>query len=127
MNLHSIVSGAVGAVNPQITISLQSSTGSTTNADGSRTPAYAEPVSLTAQVQPLTNRDLRQIEGLNLQGTLMAIYINGNLDGVVRVLMKGGDLITLPDGSVWLISQVLEGFALTAGWTKAVMTLQDGS
>ena len=35
--------------------------------------------------------------------------------------------ITLPDGSVWLVALILEGWSRSAGWTKAAITLQDGS
>jgi len=79
-----------------------------------------------AQVQPLSTRDLRQIEGLNLQGTLKAVYINARLDGVVRPLLKGADLVTLADGTVWLVSTVTEPWTMTAGWVKAVIILQNG-
>lgn len=127
MDLHAIVSGAIGAVNLNIVVSLKASTGFAQDASYKQVPSYAAPVSVTAQVQPLSGKDLRQIEGLNLQGTLKAIYINGAIDGIVRVAAKGGDLVTLPDSSVWLVSQILEDFNLTAGWTKAVITLQDGS
>lgn len=82
---------------------------------------------LPAQVQALSSRDLRQIEGLNLQGTLRALYINGTLDGAVRPLLKGGDLVTLLDGTVWLVTVVPEPWNLTAGWTKAIITLQNDS
>ena len=82
---------------------------------------------LPAQVQALSGRDLRQAEGLNLQGDVRALYINGSLDGVVRPLLKGGDLVTLPDGTVWLVSTTSEPWNLSAGWTKAIITLQNGS
>ncbi len=44
---------------------------------------------LFAQIQPLSIPDLKQIEGLNIQGDKKAIYINGALDGVIRVTLKG--------------------------------------
>lgn len=85
-------------------------------------------LALLAQVQALSGRDLRQTEGMNLQGTLSAIYVNGPLDGVVRSALKGGDLIVFPDGRVWLVSVVLEPWNTTAGWTKVACVLQnDGS
>lgn len=127
MNLHAIVAPIISAVNPLIPVGVQISTGFTTNADFTKTPSYAPSVTVMAQVQPLSGRDLRQIEGLNLQGTLKAIYLNGEIDGVVRVQLKGGDLITLPDNSVWLVSQDLESWNMTAGWTKAIIVLQDGA
>lgn len=98
-----------------------------------REQTVAGPITMTtsvrilAQVQPLTNRDLIQLEGLNLGGDKKAIYITGDVEGVIRVRLKGGDLVDLPDGSVWLVNQTLESFDTTAGWTKFAITLQDGA
>lgn len=89
--------------------------------------SMATAVKILAQVQPLSNRDLQQIEGLNLGGDKRAVYIDGNVDGVIRVALKGGDLVDLPDGSVWLVNQSLESWHDTAGWTKFCITLQDGA
>ena len=128
MNLHSVVSGAISVVNPPVVVSIQRSTGSTQSptGDGTPVPTYDTPYSVPAQVQPITSRDLLQMNGLNQGGVKKAIYINGAVDGVVRPLLKGGDLVTFPDATVWLVVQVLEGFNLTAGWTKAVLVLQNG-
>jgi hypothetical protein len=89
--------------------------------------AMTTSTTLLAQVQPMTFRDIQQIEGLNLQGTRKAIYLNGAVDGLIRESNKGGDIITMPDGTVWLVALVLEGFNPTAGWTKCAATLQNGS
>jgi hypothetical protein len=123
MNLHSIVSGAVGAVNPQQQVSIQVSTGYTTNAAGKRIPTYAEPVTRPAQVQPMQYNDIVIADGLNIQGLRNAIYINGQVDGLVRTHNKGGDLITLADGSVWLVAVIVEDWP---DWTKAIITMQNG-
>lgn len=80
---------------------------------------------LLGQVQPLSGADLRQIEGLNLQGSMKAIYVNGRLAGGVRVELKGGDVVTLPDRTAWLVTKMLEPWNVTAGWTKALLTLQN--
>lgn len=125
MNLHGVVSGAIGAVNPFITGTVQVSTGYTTSDDGSQVPTYDTFDDVQMQVQALTYRDLLQVEGLNLNGTRRAIYMNGRADGVVRSLMKGGDLITIADGAnagVWLVAYVLEQWA---DWTKIAVTLQN--
>lgn len=88
--------------------------------------AEAMTTSLTvlAQVQPLTYRDIQQVDGLNLQGTRRAIYLNGFIDGLIRSSNKGGDLVTLPDGTVWLVAIVLEHW--DSGWCKVAATLQNG-
>jgi hypothetical protein len=106
---------------------LQASTGNATAADGSRTPTYAAPVQIQVQVQALQYNDIAQVNGLNIQGKRLAMYIQGNWDGVVRNDQKGGDLITLPDNTVWLCAMVLENWSLSAGWTKICATLQDGA
>jgi hypothetical protein len=80
---------------------------------------------LDAQVQPLSSRDLEQLEGLNLNGEKMAVYVNGEINGAVRVKLKGGDLLDFPDGSQWLVIQSLEGWYRTAGWSKSAIVLQN--
>ena len=127
MNLNSIVSGAINTINPDILLSIQVSAGTTVNAQYQQVPSYASPVTVPGQVQPLTWRDIQQLDGLNLQGVRKRIYINGVVDGLVRATNKGGDLITISSGpfaGVWLVALVLEAWGT---WTAAACTLQDGS
>lgn len=124
MNLHGIVSGAIGAVNPFVLGTVQVSIGYTVGSDYVQVPAYQTFAGVSMQVQALTYRDLVQTSGLNLNGTRRAIYMNGRADGVVRSLMKGGDLVTLTDGpnaGVWLVDQVIEQWS---DWVKVAVTLQ---
>jgi hypothetical protein len=127
MNLHAIVVGAISAINPIMTVSIQRSTGYTTGPDGDRIPTYAAPVSAQAQIQSLQYNDMVQIDGLNIQGERRAIYLNGNWEGLVRSDQKGGDLVTLPDGTVWLVALVLENWADRDGWVKICVTRQNGA
>ncbi|MEK7888228.1 hypothetical protein AAB992_14005 [Burkholderia contaminans] len=124
MNLHGITAPCVAAVNPWVTVSLQASSGYSTAPDGTRTPAYANPVAMAAQLQSLTSKDLVQLEGLNVQGEQRALYLYGNWQGVLRPEVKGGDLVTLPDGSPWLVTHVLENWSLTCNWCKVCVTRQ---
>lgn len=128
MNLNAIAGPVVAAVNPPTPATVRFSGGSTTNADGTQSPKYLTPATpVSAQVQPLSFRDIQQIEHLNLQGMRVAIYLNGELDGLVRVNKKGGDLITIASGvhrGVYLVAQVLEQWE---GWVKVAATLQNGS
>lgn len=119
MNLHSIVSGAVGMVNPLIPIGIKRSTGYTTDANYKQVPEY-ESISATGQVQALTGRDLRQLEGLNIQGVNEAVYLNGNFEGVFRVLGKGGDLLVF-NGYTYLVMAVLERWP---DWCKLAVVMQ---
>ena len=113
MNLHALVSPAIGIVNPSVPAILKVSTGSTVGYGGVRVPTYAADANILAQVQALSNPDLRQIEGLNLQGNNCAIYCSGDIEGIVRSTNKGGDLIVIASGvnaGVWLIVKVLESW-----------------
>lgn len=126
MNLHGLVTGAIGTVNPFVLATWQQSTGYTVNANFQQVPTYTSST-IAVQVQALTNKDLRQIDGLNLNGTVRAIYANGSIQGTVRPNIQGGDLITLSDGpnvGTWLVNQVLETWP---DWCKVVATLQNGS
>lgn len=193
MNLNAVVRGQIGAVNPDLLATVQVSTGYTTAADGTQTPAYATPVAFTAsitgqvmtvsavaagvlmvgqtiagvgvtagttiqkqlsgpaggagtyqvtntpdagseamsstlilqaQIQPLEYRDLMQIDGLNLQGTRRKIYFYGQIDAIVRPTKQGGDLVTTPDGNVWLVALVSEQWQ---NWCAVIATLQNGA
>lgn len=127
MNLHAMVSGAIATINPFITIVIQPSSGYTTNADGSQLPSYGAPITTQAQRQALQYNDIVQIDGLNIQGQKCKLYLNGSWNGIVRVNKKGGDLITFPDGSVWLVALVSENWSDVDGWVSIVCVLQDGS
>lgn len=127
MNLSGIVGGYVAAINPWVTASIQLSQGYTTNPDGHRVPAYTPAATIQVQMQAMTYRDLMQVDGLNINGEKRAMYINGTWEGVARPDGRGGDLITLPDSSVWLVVQVLENWGYQDGWTKVAVVRQNGS
>src|SRR5271155_5526729 len=124
MNLHGIVAGAIGAVNPLRQATLMRSIGYTINPDGTQVPAYQTIGNVTCQVQELTSKDLHQLDGLNLQGSSRAVYLNGDWSGVVRATSQGGDMVQLDDGTIWLVVAIPEKFP---DWTKMIITLQDGS
>jgi hypothetical protein len=127
MNLHGIVSGIIGAVNPMISVSVQVSTGTTIRADGTPVPSYDPPVEIMGQVQPLTANDLRQLEGINLGGVRWKIYLSGEIDAIVRPEKKGGDLVTIlsgPHQGVWLTVLVMEQWP---DWCVCAVVQQNGS
>ena len=103
MNLHGIVRGAITTVNPDVPAQLLRNTGNTVNAAGKQTPIYATAEPVQIQVQALTAKELTQIEYLNIQGVLRAVYMFGNTQGIVRPTQKGGDILQfpeIPDGPV---------------------------
>jgi hypothetical protein len=121
MNLHQMVAGAIGIVNPFITVEILRSTGATTNPDGSRTPIYTS-VSGPAQVQDLSTDDLRLLSdaGFNIQGIHKSIYLNGGWSGIVRSEQQGGDVFRF-SGYDWLVTMVSEQWP---DWSKVIVTMQ---
>lgn len=120
MNLHAVASRVVGVVNPPRYGTVRISTGSTVAPGGHRTPAYRIVRNVQMQIQELSERDLRQVNGLNVAGSTHTIYLFGRLDGLVRPDNKGGDLIEF-DGRVWLVTALLEDWP---DWCRVSVTLQ---
>jgi hypothetical protein len=127
MNLHSIASNVIAAINPPVVCTLQQSFGYTTGPDGTQSPNYQSFPGVTVQVQALSYSDLAKSGGMNIQGTRRAAYLSGNWEGVDRQALKGGDLLVMPDlpdfpgPTTWLVTQVLEHWS---GWVKLAITLQ---
>ena len=121
MNLHQMAAGYIGMVNPFTRADLLRSTGYTTNPDGTRTPTYDVIHNGMVQVQALSTDDLKQIEGLNIQGAKKGVYLNGNWNGVVRANRQGGDILKF-NGQTWLAVTVLENWP---DWTKLAVVLQE--
>ncbi|MBR8475836.1 hypothetical protein [Burkholderia cenocepacia] len=129
MNLHGIVSSAIGTVNPFVPVTLQQSTGYTTAADGDRTPTYsASPQSV--QVQALSAKEIQHLDGLNIQGVLRKAYLNGDWRGVYRATNQGGDLMQFAavagvpaslQGTTWKVVQVFETWP---DWCALAIQLQ---
>ncbi|WP_233343478.1 hypothetical protein [Burkholderia cepacia] len=129
MNLHGIVSGVIGTVNPFVPVTLQQSTGYTTALDGERTPTYAtSPQSV--QVQALTAKEIQHLDGLNIQGVLRKAYLNGDWRGVYRATNQGGDLLQFAavagvsaslQGTTWKVVQVFETWP---DWCALAIQLQ---
>jgi hypothetical protein len=123
MNLHSIVGPLVAVVNPTQFGSIRRSSGYITDTDGKQIPQYEVFNGIPMQVQSLSNDELHQLEGLNIQGNKQAIYLYDEWSGIVRVGKQGGDLLIV-GGQVWLAAIVLESWT---NWTKLAVTLQNGS
>lgn len=124
MNLHGIVRGAINAVNPDVTGVWLRSSGSTTAADGTRTPTYDTFSDVKMQVQAATGDDLQHINNLNQQGVYRKVYLFGDVQGVVRPDAKGGDLLQF-DSHDWLVVHVLETWKPDAtGWCCVLAAMQ---
>ncbi len=97
MDLQALANPVAESVNSNTFVSIQLSTGYAFGGPGLRQMPQYQPIPVTgyAQVQELTSSELRQAEGLNIQGVMKTIYFRGNLNGVIRPESKGGDLVTM--------------------------------
>lgn len=129
MNLHGLVSGVVGTVNPFVPATLMRSTGYTTAADGKRTPTYSNS-SQSVQVQALSAREIQHLDGLNITGVLRKVFLNGDWRSVYRPGNGGGDKFQFASsapvpvnlqGTTWLVVQVLETWP---DWCSLAIQLQ---
>lgn len=129
MDLNGIASAATRSVTPPVAAQVWLSTGSATAADGTRTPTYDTESRVTVDMQALSGRDLAQLDGLNVQGVQRAAYVRGDIQGLVRVRGKGGDLLVIPPGpdapayavGSWLVVVVMETWP---DWCKVGLSLQ---
>lgn len=88
INVRGIANAAIQVVNPNIPVIVRLPNGYTVDATTLRQiPAYITQEA-QGQLQALDGDDLGQINGLNIQGTIRAMYLYGSIAGVIR-----------PDGS----------------------------
>lgn len=132
MNLHGLVSGVVGSVNPFVPVMLNQSTGYSTAPDGTRTPSYSSS-SQSVQVQGLSAPEIEHLDGLNIQGVLRKAYLNGDWRGVYRTTNQGGDQLVFGieanvpaflRGTTWKVVQVFETWP---DWCALAIQLQMGA
>lgn len=127
MDMHALVSGLIGVVNPFITAQLSKSTGYTTGPSGKRTPTYAAAVTVQIQVQALSAEQLQHLDGLNIQGVMRKVFLEGDWQGVFRPDAGGGDLFNFkstpaaPAAQNWKVVQVLETWP---AWCSLAVQLQ---
>lgn len=129
LNLHNAVRGAIDALNPTFSAVWRRSSGYTVATSGIQTPTYVD-MTVTMRVQALSGRDLKHEAFLNMQGVKRSVYLYGNVQGVVRPNVQGGDILQFPEnrgGSNrdWLVVVVLETWTPDAtGWCKVGVVLQ---
>ena len=126
LNLHAIVRSPIIALHPDETVTWYQSIGQT-NTLGRIKPAYAEGVTLQAQIQTLSPDELQQREDaskteIHVKAYLMAQEANPPA-GIIRIEARNGDFIQRADGTWWLITSVLEEFA-KSGWESVGMVQQ---
>ena len=75
MNLRAIANAATQSINPNTPVTVKVSSGYTIDpATRRQVPAYTVETG-QANIQALDGKDLKQLDGLNIQGTIRAAYL----------------------------------------------------
>lgn len=84
MNLRGIANAAIQTINPNIPVTVKISSGYVIDPVTLRqVPDYTEYPAM-GQIQALDGDDMAQVNFLNIQGTIRAVYLYGNVSGVIR-------------------------------------------
>lgn len=121
MNLHAIVSGAIGSVNHHEMVTIYRCTG-LTNTAGVVSVTYT-PSDIMAQVQAPNAGDLKLFDNLADAKHVKKFYINASAHTINRHEETAGDIIERADGSYWLIDAIRDDFS-REGWLCCLATLQ---
>ena len=121
MNLHAIVSGAIGSVNHHEMVTIYRCTG-LTNTAGVIHVTYT-PQDILAQVQAPNAGDLKLFDNLADAKHVKKFYINASAHTINRHEETAGDIIERADGSFWLIDMIRDDFS-PEGWLCVLGTLQ---
>lgn len=125
MNLHGIARNVIQAAHAEEPLTLYQSTGQV-NEKGRLTPIYAEPLSVSGQVQTENDEKLYHAYATSQDEITRRIYLYTEKlrpAGIVRPQARGGDMIERGDGTWWLVTGVLDDFS-GAGWVCVRVTLQ---
>ena len=109
MNLHAIVSGAIGSVNRHELVTIYRCNG-TTNTAGMVSVTYTHE-DIMAQVQAPNAGDLRLFDNLADAKHVKKFYINASAHTINRHEETAGDIIERADGSYWLIDMIRDDFS----------------
>lgn len=129
LNLHQIVRGAISSVNADEQVYLVRSTGNS-NVKGRIVATYGAPELIGAQIQTLSNDDLRIVNETERTERDRKFYLFSDPDytkspaSIIRYLGRTGDFIYRPfDQTYWKIYCVAEDFA-PVGWVQVLASQQ---
>lgn len=131
MNLRSIANNAIQGINPNISVVVRLPNGYTIDPlTRKQVPAYID-TPAQGQLQALDGDDLKQMLGLNIQGTIRAMYLYGSLAGVIRPdgSSQSHVVFTSNEAGVvksreWGVFKVLESWQT---WCKVAIVYQDSA
>lgn len=121
MNLHSIVSGAIGSINAHEPITLYSCV-ELENVKGKITPVY-EASDRIAQIQAPSASDIKLSDKIAEAEHRIKCYIDAPATAINRVSQSAGDMLKRADGTYWLIVSTVDDFS-REGWLCVLCVLQ---
>ena len=121
INVFGIAGKLTVPVNPHLTAQLLIADGYEVADDYSTIPKHIT-LDIRIEVQAMSSSDLEQIENMNQQSDMRAVYIIGGIKALNRPLQYGGDKMVFY-GSEWLVTQVLEEWG-DGTWSKVAVTRQ---
>lgn len=125
INVRSLANMATQNVNPNRAVTLEVNQGYTVNDYGEQIEAFlSEQVEI--QSQSLSNSDKRLLDGINLQGEYISIYVYGAVDGIRRWIQKGSSRFVFPayceeEPVTWNVEMVAESWPT---WTRVIACRQ---
>jgi hypothetical protein len=129
INVRGIANAAIQVVNPNIPVTVKLPNGYTVDpATLRQIPAYITQAA-QGQLQALDGDDLGQINGLNIQGTIRAMYLYGSIAGVIRpdgspqshVIFTSNEAGVVKERE-WGVFKVLESWS---DWCKVAIVYQE--
>lgn len=126
VNLRAIANSVTQAINPNVVCERWRSDGYTVDENFKQVPEYKK-APLSVQVQAMSDKELRQMDALNIGGVHRKVFTNAQAASLVRAAEKGGDLLVfpagvLPEGTTWLVTNVMERWP---DWCTFAITLQN--
>jgi hypothetical protein len=131
MNIRGIANMAIQTVNPNIPVVVKSPNGFTIDPNTRRqVPGYINTDAM-GQLQALDGDDLKQMAGLNIQGSIRAMYLYGSIAGVIRPdsSPQSHVIFTSNEGGItksreWGVFKVLETWP---DWCKVAIVYQEAA
>jgi hypothetical protein len=122
VNVRALANNITSGINPNISVTLRAFQAYSVLPSGKATPSYAAAVTVVAQVQALSKREIQHLDAMNISNCERGIYINGQLQAFDRLAQSGGDFLFF-ENQWWRVDAILEGWT-TAGWCRAALTRQ---
>lgn len=125
MNLHEIASNAINSINPFQTIKITPRGGYTVNEYGETSVNEESSYTVSADVQPITDEDVKFINNYNESTEYRAFWVSANVSGLNRPKMRSGDKVEW-NGKTYYVTSMPEEWYDTVGWSHFIGALQLG-